>query len=379
MNKKVSFRLFVTVVWKGICQFFGWIGYILGFKDESRYGRSVKRIISGSIASVFLLMAITIAYLICTGLYDEIANKFSDKGKEYTYQYISRYIDYYYIDGGKGYLCESNDGTKTLDGIVWIAKPIDGDSLICFSNGKKRGYFNMYTGKCVIEPKYEKAWIFSDGVAAVKENGLVYFINHSGKKINDKTYFYDAKSEGYLYRNGYCPMNDDKGNIGLIDKSGNWAVNPTYSAIIPCSRNYWEVSDGKKYGVLSDSLKMIIPCNKYSIWVKPDNGIEIVDTDNVSRIYDYDGSIRIDFTCMNINDLTYNKEINPDTNEAIETYAKCKSYTNSNGDVGLLGKDGKPITKPVYQSIEAIEYDLYYCSFEYGAGIIIDGMGKQVE
>lgn len=136
INKKVSFRLFVTVVWKGICQLFGWIGDILGFKDESRYGRTVKRIISGSIASVFLLAAITTAYFICTGLYDEIANKFSDKGKEYTYQYISRYIDYYYIDGGKGYLCESKDGRKTLDGIVWIVKPVDGDSLICFSNGK---------------------------------------------------------------------------------------------------------------------------------------------------------------------------------------------------------------------------------------------------
>ena len=182
MKKKVSCRLFITVIWKGICQFFSWIGDRLEFKDESLYGKTVRRIISGSIASSFLIAAIMIAYFISTGLYDDIEYKFGKKSEEYTYQYVSRYIDFCYIEGGTGYLCESRDGTKTLDGIVWITKPIDGDSLVCFSDGKKRGYFNMYTGKCVIEPKYEKAWIFSDGVAAVQENGLLYFIDIQGKK-----------------------------------------------------------------------------------------------------------------------------------------------------------------------------------------------------
>lgn len=379
MKKKVSLRLFVTAIRKGICQFFNWIGNMLGFKDESRYGKTVRRIISGSIASVFLLVAITTAYFIITGLYDEIAYKFGNKNEECIYRYISRYIGYYYINGEKGYLCESMDGTKTLDGIAWIAKPIDGDSLICFSNGKKRGYFNMYTGKCVIEPKYEKAWIFSDGVAAVQENGLVYFIDHSGKKINDKTYIRDNKMDGYLYRNGYCPMTDDKGNVGLIDKAGNWAVEPIYDAISPTFENYWEVIKATKYGILSDSLKNILSCNKYYAFVTRDKEIDVIDSDNVNRIYNLDGTIKIDFVCCEVNKLTYNKDVNQKDNEPILAYAKCKSYSNGRGKEGLLGVDGKPITRPIYNNIEAIENDLYLCTLECGTGIIIDGTGKQIK
>ena len=47
--------------------------------------------------------------------------------------------------------------------------------FICYSDGKKRGYFNMFTGKPVIEPKYDHAWIFSDGLASVDDGGWIKF------------------------------------------------------------------------------------------------------------------------------------------------------------------------------------------------------------
>ena len=59
------------------------------------------------------------------------------------------------------------------------------DSLICYSDGKKRGYFNMFTGKPVIEPKYSHAWIFSDGLASVDDGGWIKFIDASGKVVID--------------------------------------------------------------------------------------------------------------------------------------------------------------------------------------------------
>jgi hypothetical protein len=44
------------------------------------------------------------------------------------------------------------EGEKLIKKIHWIAKPLGNDSLVCYRTGKKRGYFNMYTGEVVIEP-----------------------------------------------------------------------------------------------------------------------------------------------------------------------------------------------------------------------------------
>ena len=78
------------------------------------------------------------------------------------------------IDDRERFL-KTSDGKKTITGIKWIAKPLGMDSLICYSDGKKRGYFNMFTGKPVIEPKYDHAWIFSDGLASVDDGGWIKF------------------------------------------------------------------------------------------------------------------------------------------------------------------------------------------------------------
>ena len=45
------------------------------------------------------------------------------------------------------------------------------DSLTVFCKDNKRGFLNCYTGEIVIEPQYEAAWVFSDGLAAVKKDG----------------------------------------------------------------------------------------------------------------------------------------------------------------------------------------------------------------
>ena len=43
---------------------------------------------------------------------------------------------------------------------------------------------------------------------------------------------------------------------------------------------------------------------------------------------------------------------------------------------GLMDRNGKRITPPVFTSIEAIGMDLYFCKPQ---GIVINGKGKRVE
>ena len=57
------------------------------------------------------------------------------------------------------------------------------DSLGVFCSDGKRGYYNSYTGKIVVEAQYRRAWVFSEGLAAVQKNGHIGFINRKGEVV----------------------------------------------------------------------------------------------------------------------------------------------------------------------------------------------------
>ena len=54
------------------------------------------------------------------------------------------------------------------------------DSLSVFCSDGLRGYYNAYTGRIVIPAKYRRAWVFSEGLAAVQKDGNIGFLDHSG-------------------------------------------------------------------------------------------------------------------------------------------------------------------------------------------------------
>ena len=54
-----------------------------------------------------------------------------------------------------------------LDRLEWLVTGDKADSLAVFCRKGKRGYLNCYTGEVVIPAQYERAWVFSEGLAAV--------------------------------------------------------------------------------------------------------------------------------------------------------------------------------------------------------------------
>lgn len=57
----------------------------------------------------------------------------------------------------------------------------------------------MYNGEVVIEPKYSYAWIFSEGLASVDDNGWIKFIDSSGETVIVLNIPYIPVTEGYLF------------------------------------------------------------------------------------------------------------------------------------------------------------------------------------
>lgn len=187
--KKVSCKMFFTVLWRGICQVLGWFFGLFGYKRDGKFAKCVWGLFAVSATLIVTIFAGVLIF--CLG--EKACREFrlSNTHDEYCYSdtYISRNVKMHDEGDGKAWVFNTRTGKKTLSGIAWISKPLGAkDSLVVYSDGKKRGYFNKYTGEVVIPAKYAHAWVFSDGIASVEEDGIVKFIDTKGKQIFDRTF-----------------------------------------------------------------------------------------------------------------------------------------------------------------------------------------------
>ena len=58
--------------------------------------------------------------------------------------------------------------------------------------------------------------------------------------------------------------------------------------------------------------------------------------------------------------------------------ARLRVYTAGNQFEGLMTADGHRVTKPLYESIQAIAYDLYLCTTTNYDKVIVNGKGEIV-
>ena len=393
-SMKRAFILFwhgLTALLVGIAN---WFTVILGMRDDSKYGKILRRTVGSCFAFLMLLMAIAAGWDFCRSIYCrfEVNRHFDDS--QYEGQYISRNVAYYTCYDEDGFL-KTIDGKKTITGIKWISPPLGMDSLVCYSAGEKRGYFNMFTGEPVIKPKYRHAWVFSDGLASVDDGGWIKFIDASGKVVLDPKIPYIPGAEGYVFHNNRCIVHNDRRNrFGLLDKQGKWVLKPEYYSIV-FSNNFWTVENAEGKSVLDSTLNTVIPFVKGDIWVG-DEYISVTLSNHIIQRYDHNGEMINDFYINDVSYMTYesdelrystSKNYNEEgtlTSETedieplpVEKMAKCRRYETELGWYGLMSADGRVITPPSYHSITAIGYDLYLCKDNDRDGVILNGKGQQ--
>ena len=396
--KKVSVCLFFAVLWKGVCQVLGWFLGLFGYKRDGRFAKCVWGLfaVSGSLLTAFFTLFIICA--ICETVYEKCF-KGHDCDLDYCYhsEYINRDIYFHNTEDGKGYIYNKRTGEKLIKHIAWIAKPLGKDTLICFSNGKKRGYFSKNTGKVVIEPKYDHAWVFSDGLASVDDGGYIKFIDGTDKVVIDKKLPYIPNMEGYVFHSGYCVVDTDDGELcGLIDKTGRIVLPQEYSSICPTNDlEMWRITKGKENGLLDKDLKPIIPLTECTMWVC-DNMVDMTMPDHTMRKYDLQGNLINDFYIASVRTLEYSKdevmyhtEKNTDeegyvVDTTIESYhpeavARLRAYVAGDSFEGLMTADGHIVTMPLYKDIQALGYDLYLCEVSNCDKVLVNGKGEIVK
>jgi hypothetical protein len=363
-----------------------WVARMFGYKAESRFGRAMWYVFFTSAAIVTFVIVfghITRAIRSVKEYRDDRRYERMMNSPTYLHDYENKYVSPYviYHDDypSSGYLYNTTLGRRTETGIQWICRSSDGDSLACYCKNDKRGYFNRFTGKLVVPPQYEKAWIFSEGLACVMENGMLHFIDHKGQKAIDKEYPYANYLYDYCFHNGLCEMLGDGGRIGLIDKQGNWVVEPVYSDMTYYSKGFWVVNDSdNNQGLLDANGQVLLPIEYDYISVREsDSCIFVHRFDYIEQVLDFNCNVINPCNIESVYYLEYTTDEYDEEGEIKKAVANCKTYRTYN-TFGLMDKNGKVITAPVYLNIKAIGPDRYHCWGSDGS-VILDSKGNVIE
>ena len=330
--------------------------------------------------------------------YDEICYNYhwgKDPVHSWNY-YVSDSIYYHDFDNIKGYLYNVNTGKKTLKKVEWVDYDAEG-SLARFYDGKKYGFFNIYTGKMAFPEKYDGAFPFSEGLACVKVDGMAKFIDTTGKVVLETGLKYNVEiSDVYTFLGGCCIIPSSDGELyGLMDRSGEIVLPIEYDYIY-VEDTFWHIWKGNESALLDRRLCTVIPMTDAEIEV--DNVFETINVtlpDHVVQKYDMKGNLLYAW-CVNsvrmleydVDEIKMESSISEDgfgnpivrhTSWQPRAVAKLRAYKVNENYEGLMTADGQMVTKPIYLDIEAIGHDLYLCMVNnLGENVIVNGKGEVV-
>ena len=353
--KRVTVKEFFTVLWSGLCQVLAWFFGLFGYKRDGKFAKYVWRVFATSMAVIASLMALGLTYCAGRALYlrYELGHHNCLDPDCYESTFISPGIYYHEDPDGNGYIYDRKSGNKTLRHVSWVAMPVGNDSLVCFSNGKKRGYFSMP----------------------------------------------NPGTLGYVFHGGYCMVHTSHGELwGLMDKTGKMVLPQEYDYITPSDDyEYWCIRKGDEMAVIDRNLSFVLPMTPSEVCVQ-DGAINVTMPDHTMRKYDLHGGLINDFYYTSVRVLEYEKdeilyhlesvpaeceEESVSTTE-IESYhpkatARLRAYVAGDCFEGLMTDDGHKVTMPLYKDIEAIGHDLYLCTSTNSDKVIVNGRGEIVK
>lgn len=221
------------------------------------------------------------------------------------------------------------------------------DSLGVFCTDGKRGYYNSYTGKIVVPAQYRRAWIFSEGLAAVQKNGMIGFINRKGDVVIPFRYPYHGNPlSEFVFENGHCIVADTTGKCGVINRKGEWIIQPKYDNI-----------------------------DAYEEYV-------IASSAGVRKQLTYEEKVINSFVVDNIRALTYTEQERYENREGEIVYLDKEIQTGMfsysvGGRCGLMDANCKRLTEPLYSRIIAVNKNMYRALLlDSYSEVILNGRGE---
>lgn len=379
MKRIITIKEFFSTIGVGLWQAVCYVGRAFNPSNKTKFWRVIWAVFAACI-SVFTIV-LTYEYITKTVI-----------GKEYQWnrQWLSKavyvYNDY---DDRPLYIKNYQTGKKISEETQWFQVPENGDDMVVFCEYGKRGYFNRQTGELIVAPKYDKAWIFSEGYAAVCVKDSLFFIDKTGKEHYKSLGLCTEGSEVYLFKNGLCAVRTRDNLMGIIKPDGTWALAASFNKIERNDDvNLWEVTQGEYISLYDDQMKEVFGGDFTYIEAMDDEHIYTMKKGSwAKQRYNMKGELLDAFVINSTSQLTYTTDkIQQVKNEdggyddvAVEHVATCLSYFVGAGYNGLMTKSGKIITPAIYNAIYAIDKDLYRCEYDDEHSVILNSQGQKVE
>lgn len=330
----------------------------LAWRTIRKWWKKRSKWLRRSIVAIFIIVPVGFVALVAYLLYED------EYGRDYYDRRLSDNITLHSFSDNKWRVYDKQTGEYTTDKINWLSEVTENDSLAVYALPNKRGYINVYTGRIIIDAEandYRKAWVFSDGLAAVMKDDKIGFINANNEVVIPFQFDYTDKCRmwdfGYIFHNGYCAMPNTDGNLGLIDKSGNWVVEPAYDEIwAPHKSGYRVIVKDSKHGVLNADCAMVYPAEYGYINILSD-GFVLTKGGKKWQV-DFEGNTVQPFM---FDDTYYLKYPNGYDSYGDLTYefADFVKYKVINS-YGIMNRiTGKPITPAIYSDINMLSKNLF--------------------
>ena len=263
------------------------------------------------------------------------------------------------------------------------------DSLVVFRSHdrEKRGYINIHTGRIVIPAQYDRAWNFSEGLAAVIKEGEISFINEQGEQAFPETFpfhFDDSHAHyAFQFHDGLCVMITWDHKWGMINTRGEWIVEPIYTEINKPRFGYRIVSDGKHYGLLTTSGKTVLPLEYDILRLSSDGNGYFIAKDGCAKIVDKDLRTIVPFAYDGLYSMTYTGDYR--SADEYDEHGNIKPVTpqywrfDLGMNSGVIDRYGHVIIPAKYFMVWMVDENLFEVEVRSGGDrILIDRKGQYV-
>ena len=313
-----------------------------------------------SITTILILIPVGFVTLIAYAYYD------SEYGRWYWKDnYLSKNVEVHGFRDDKVRVYNYCTGKYTTPKVNWVADSPANDSLTVYAIPNKRGYINIKNGEIVIDAEannYRKAWVFSEGLAAVMKDGKIGFINAENEVVIPFQFDYSDKCRmwdfGYLFHDGYCIMTNKDGDLGLIDTTGKWVVEPAYDEIwAPHKSGYRIIVDNSKHGVLDSIGNIIFPAEYGYVDVLSDSFI--LTKGGKKWQVDFEGNVIRPFLYDSVDELLCYPVAYGDDVEYQHRLSDYVKYEVMNC-YGIMNRiTGEPVTPAIYSNVKMLSKNLF--------------------
>lgn len=259
------------------------------------------------------VVALIVAMCVSRSTYHKISSRYY----VYKYDVVDRYRvkDMWQNKWTTGYLA-SVGREFGCDSLVRISKKN------IFGNNERYGYLDVRTGAVAIDPQFQYAGEFSEGLAPIRNLGEVGFIDTTGKlAVSVKGTIQNLSSA--KMSNG-CAIVDIGGNntYGILSHNGEWLLEPIYSHIEKCYEDCYIVkNEWCEYGVWSQERGWLFELEYDFIEEGMADLSFVVTKDGVRREIDCNGKVVIPFVYDSSDILSYQIAGRPEAEYITSEYA----------------------------------------------------------